>query len=56
MRRPVSKSLHLTILGHLSSANCHPPGVAGKVAGKIIQHAVCLPSALGEIRCETSPA
>ena len=56
MRRPVSKSLHLTILGHLSSATCHPPGVAGEVAGQIIQHPVCLPSALGEIRCETSPA
>ena len=37
-------------------ANCHPLGIAEEVAGKIVQHPVSLPTALEEIRGETSPA
>ena len=34
----------------------HPPGIAGEVADKIIQHPMGLPTALEEIWCRTSPA
>ena len=37
-------------------ATCRTTGIAGEVAGKIVQHPVGLPTALEEIRCGISPA